>query len=251
MSSIGVTLLSGGLDSTVVTTYALSRVHQLSALTFHYGQTHSKEVHCAQSIAQLLSIEHHLVDISFLSKVAWYSALTSPERFPLPVGRPLESIGFGVPITYVPLRNTLFLALAAAFLESKVLYAIEVEGAHPQDIEAHVFMGPNALDSSGYPDCRPEFFEKARETLLYGSKLWTQYHLPLQIQTPIIDLTKGDIIRLGMQLEAPLEHTWSCYQGKETPCGQCDSCILRAKGFQEAGYPDPLLLRLAREPKGA
>ena len=102
-------------------------------------------------------------------------------------------------------------------------------------------MAPNAIDYSGYPDCRPEFFQKMGESLGYGSKLWTEYHVPLQIELPIIEMSKADIVRLGMELRAPLELTWSCYQGGDAPCGRCDSCILRANGFRDAGFPDPAL----------
>ena len=246
MPSYGVTLLSGGLDSTTVATYAKDRVDSMSAITFHYGQSHSREVDCAARIAGIMGIEHKLLDISFLSDVAWYSALTNPDQFPAPSGRSDEEIGHGVPITYVPLRNTIFLSLAAAYLESRVLYAIEVEGVDASEVAASVYMAPNALDYSGYPDCRPEFYESMRRTLELGSKLWTEYAVPIRIETPIIDLTKAEIATLGIRLGAPLEHTWSCYQGGEAPCGSCDSCILRARGFAEAGIPDPLLVDLGR-----
>ena len=128
MPEYGVTLLSGGLDSTTVTAYAKDRVDHVSAITFHYGQTHSKEVDCAEQIAGIMEIEHEVLDISFLSKVAWYSALTNPDRFPVPTDRSVQQIGYGVPITYVPMRNTIFLSLATACLESRVLHAIEREG---------------------------------------------------------------------------------------------------------------------------
>ena len=246
MPSYGVTLLSGGLDSTTVATYAKDRVDSMSAITFHYGQSHSKEVDCAARIAEVMGIEHKLLDISFLSDVAWYSALTNPDRFPTPSGRSGEQIGHGVPITYVPMRNTIFLSLAAAYLESRVLYAIEVEGVAASEVAASVYMAPNALDYSGYPDCRPEFYENIRRTLELGSKLCTEYAVPIRIETPIIDLTKAEIAALGMRLGAPLEHTWSCYEGGEVPCGSCDSCILRARGFAEAGITDPLLVTLGR-----
>jgi 7-cyano-7-deazaguanine synthase len=244
MVSYGVTLLSGGLDSTTVTAYARTVVNHLTALTFYYGQSHSKEVECARKIASVLGIEHRLLDVSFLGQVAWYSALTNPDQFPIPRDRSREQMGSGIPITYVPLRNTIFLALAAAYLESQVLYAIEEEGAPPEQVAARVFMAPNAIDYSGYPDCRPEYYEKMRQALQYGSKMWTQYQIPVQVETPVIHLSKAEIVHLGMELGAPLEHTWSCYQGGSAPCGRCDSCILRAKGFQEAGFPDPLLARL-------
>lgn len=246
MPSYGVTLLSGGLDSTTVTAYARDRVDHMSAITFHYGQSHSKEVDCAVQIAGLMGIEHRLLDISFLSDVAWYSALTNPELFPMPSDRSTDEIGHGIPITYVPLRNTIFLSLSAAYLESQALNAIEIEGVSPEDVTAHLYMAPNAVDYSGYPDCRPEFYDTARKTLEYGSKLWAQYSVPIQIEIPIIELSKAEIAEMGVRLNAPLEHTWSCYQGGEVPCDSCDSCILRAKGFQEAGIADPLLVRLGR-----
>ena len=246
MPKYGVSLLSGGLDSTTVTAYAKDKVDHISSITFHYGQTHSKEVDCAVEVAQLMEVEHEIIDISFLSKVAWYSALTSPERFPMPADRSSEEIGFGVPITYVPLRNTIFLSLAAAFLESRVLHSIEVEGVDPAAVAAAVFMAPNALDYSGYPDCRPEFYDAMKSALALGSKIWTEYQIPIEVETPIIDLSKAEIVALGMKLEAPLEYTWSCYEGRETPCVTCDSCILRARGFAEAGVPDPLLVRLGQ-----
>ena len=248
MESIGVTLLSGGLDSTTVTTYARNRVQRLTALTFQYGQTHSKEVQCARNIARLLGIQHELVDISALGKAAWYSSLTSPERFNAPQDRAVEEMGSGpehpganIPITYVPLRNTVFLAIAGAQLESEALYAIEARQVPPQDVEAYIFVAPNAIDYSGYPDCRPEYYQKMADALMYGSKLWTQYSVLIQIETPIISLSKAEIVKMGMELNAPLEHTWSCYQAGEHPCGRCDSCILRAKGFAEAGCKDPLM----------
>jgi 7-cyano-7-deazaguanine synthase len=153
-------------------------------------------------------------------------------------------MGASIPITYVPLRNTIFLALSAAYLESRALHAIEVEGLKSDALEARLYMAPNAIDYSGYPDCRPEYFNQISETLRYGSKLGTEYGVKLQIDTPIIELSKQEIVRMGMELGAPLEHTWSCYQGGERPCGGCDSCLLRAKGFEDAGVADPLLVRL-------
>ncbi len=246
MPDFAVTLLSGGLDSTTVTAYAKAQVDHLSAITFHYGQTHSKEVDCAQLIAGMMGIEHEMVDISFLSKVAWYSALTNPERFPVPTNRSDEQIGYGVPITYVPMRNTIFLALGAACLESRVLHAIEREGVNAASISAYIYMAPNALDYSGYPDCRPEFYEAIKSVFAKGSKLCTEYDVPINVETPIINLSKAEIVTLGMKLGAPLAYTWSCYEGRETPCGLCDSCILRAKGFSESALPDPLMERLGK-----
>ncbi len=241
MPSYGVSLLSGGLDSTTVTVFAKGKTDHLTALTFHYGQSHSKEIDCAAAVARTLGVPQELMDISFLGKVAWYSALTNPERFPVPEDRDAAQMGNSIPITYVPLRNTIFLSLAAAYLESQALHAIELEGVAPTDVQAYLYMAPNAIDYSGYPDCRPEFFQKMGESLGYGSKLWTEYDVPLRIETPIIQMSKADIVRLGMKLRAPLELTWSCYHGGDVPCGRCDSCILRANGFKDAGYPDPAL----------
>ncbi len=241
MPSYGVSLLSGGLDSTTVTALAKGKTDHLTALTFHYGQSHSKEVECASEVARSIGVAQELMDISFLGKVAWYSALTNPDRFPVPTDREAAQMGNSIPITYVPLRNTIFLSLAAAYLESQVLHAIELENVSPHDVQALIYMAPNAIDYSGYPDCRPEFFDKMGESLGYGSKLWTEYHVPLQIEIPIIEMSKADIVKFGVELGAPLELTWSCYQGGETPCGRCDSCILRANGFKDAGYPDPAL----------
>jgi 7-cyano-7-deazaguanine synthase len=244
MAVYGVILLSGGLDSTTVATYARARTEYLTALTFYYGQSHGKEVECARKIAEVLAIPHKLLDIAFFGQVAWYSALTNPDILPLPKDRSIAEMGSVIPVTYVPLRNTIFLTLAAALLESEMLHAIEVEGVAPKGMEASLFMAANAIDYSGYPDCRPEYFQRMAESLNYGSKLWTQYRVPIQVETPIIHLAKGEIVRMGMELGAPLEYTWSCYRGDPAPCGKCDSCILRAKGFREAGVPDPLLLRL-------
>lgn len=244
MVRYGVTLLSGGLDSTTVTAYARHETDDLAALTFLYGQSHSKEVECARKIAEVLGVRHRLIDISFFRDVAWYSALTNPDQFPIPNNRSPAEMGVSIPITYVPLRNTFFLALAAAFLESRLLQAIEGEGVAPGKIEASLYMAPNAIDYSGYPDCRPEYFEKVADALRHGSKIWTQYQVPFQVKTPIIHLSKADIVKMATELKAPIEHTWSCYRAGQMPCGGCDSCVLRAKGFREAGVPDPLLLRL-------
>jgi 7-cyano-7-deazaguanine synthase len=241
MTIFGVTLLSGGLDSTTVTAYARERCDILTALTFQYGQTHAREVSSARRIAAELDIEHRLLDISFLREVAWYSALIDPDAFPVPKNTKEAEMGASIPITYVPLRNTIFLSLSAAFLESQVLHAIEVEGLPATQVTARLYMAPNAIDYSGYPDCRPEFFEQISRTLRYGSKLGTQYGVPMEIDTPIIHMSKADIVKMGLRLGAPLGQTWSCYEGGERPCGRCDSCVLRARGFAGAGIPDPAL----------
>ena len=242
MGSHAVSLLSGGLDSSTVTTLAKKEVENVNALTFFYGQSHSKEIDCARVISRLLKIEHTLVDISFMEKISWYSALMNPEKFPIPDNRvDTGDIGFSIPITYVPLRNTIFVSLAASLLESNILNSIETHGENPENIEALIYMAPNAIDYSGYPDCRPEFYKAITETINLGSKIHTEYGIPFQIKTPIIDLSKADIARLAYELSVPIEETWSCYRGQSLPCGECDSCILRAKGFKEAKLVDPLL----------
>lgn len=234
-------LLSGGLDSTVVAALAQHRGYDVSAITLRYGQTHRREISSAAAVARALRMRHRVVDVGFFGELAWYSALTHPERFALPSGRPTGAMAADIPITYVPLRNTLFLTLGAALLESEALAAIEVDRVAPGSVAASLFIAANALDYSGYPDCRPEYYAAAAETLRLGSKLGTRYGVAIQLETPIIDLTKADVVRLGVEIGAPLAHTWSCYAGGAAPCGRCDSCLLRAKGFAEAGIEDPAL----------
>jgi 7-cyano-7-deazaguanine synthase len=244
---IGVVLLSGGLDSTTVATYAKSQGYDVRAITIHYGQRLSKEVLCAQEVAKRLSIPHKIVDISPFREMAWYSALTG--AFDVPKERDAEEVAKSIPITYVPMRNTFFLILASAYLESEVLHKIEKEGVNPKDIDARIFIAANAMDYSGYPDCRPEFYEKINELIKLASKVGVEYGVAMKIETPLLYMTKKEIVELGMRLKAPLEYTWSCYSGGDIPCGKCDSCILRAKGFAEAGFKDPLIERLKREGK--
>jgi 7-cyano-7-deazaguanine synthase len=210
-------------------------------VTVHYGQTHRRELRAAEEVARALGIEQRIVDVSFFKELAWYSALTQPDRFGVPANRTTYEMEAGVPITYVPLRNTFFLTLGAALLESQALHAIEENGVRPEDVTATLFIAANAIDYSGYPDCRPEFYASAAETLRLGSKLGTQYGVRVKIETPLIALSKAEIVRLAVEVGAPLEHTWSCYEGGERPCGRCDSCLLRAKGFAEAGVADPAL----------
>ncbi len=247
MRRIGIILLSGGLDSTTVAAYAVKQGYELTALTVHYGQKHSKEIQSAKKIAQVMGMKQEVVDISFFKRLAWYSALTSSEDFKVPKQRHNSEMARDIPITYVPLRNTFFITIAAAFLESEVLNLLEREKVDPVKIQAAIFIAANAIDYSGYPDCRPEYYKQMAKALFQGSKLGTQYKKPISIETPIILKTKADIVKMAMELEAPLEYTWSCYEGGEVPCGECDSCILRAKGFAEAGYEDPLLVRIEKD----
>ena len=241
MRRLGIVLLSGGLDSTTLAAMAVRQGYELSALTVHYGQSHGREVEAARAVAGVLGIEQRIVDDSLFGDLACYSALTHPENFALPAQRTPEQMAHDIPITYVPLRNTFFMTLAGAYLESQALDAIERQGSLPADVSATLLIAANAIDYSGYPDCRPEFYRAAAETLRLGSKLGTQYGISFAIETPLIGETKAGIVRLAAEVDAPLGHTWSCYEGGQRPCGRCDSCLLRAKGFAEAGLPDPAL----------
>ena len=160
MVSIGVTLLSGGLDSTTVSAYARGATDRLTALTFYYGQTHSTELDSARQVSSSLGIRHELVDVSSFGKVAWYSALTSPDVVSLPEQRDASRMGQSIPSSYVPLRNTFFIAVGAAFLESQALWAIEQEKVRADELEATLFMAPNAIDYSGYPTAAPSSTKK-------------------------------------------------------------------------------------------
>jgi 7-cyano-7-deazaguanine synthase len=246
MRRLGVVLLSGGLDSTTVAAYARAAGHELMALTFDYGQRHSRELEAAKRVAEILEIRHEVVDLPVMKKLSWYSALTTA-GLDVPKDRTGGDSMQDIPATYVPLRNTVFLTLGAALIESRVLSLIEDGHIDPKEILASVFIAANAVDYSGYPDCRPEYFQATQLALAEGSKLGKQYGVTITIETPVLHMTKAEIVKLGVGLGAPLEHTWSCYEGGDAPCGSCDSCLLRAKGFAEAGLEDPLLERLRRE----
>ena len=221
-----VVLLSGGLDS--YTAAAIAKVEQgfeLYALTIQYGQRHAREVESARAVARALEVARHL-ELPIDLRAIGGSSLTSD--VPVPHDRDLGAAG--IPSTYVPARNTIFLAVALGWAEV---------------LEAHdLIIGVNALDYSGYPDCRPEFIA-AFERL---ANLATREGIEgagFRVHTPLIRLSKADIIRRGLELGADYGLTHSCYDPllDGAPCGRCDSCVLRARGFREAGVPDPLLLR--------
>ena len=239
--NLGVVLLSGGLDSTTVATQAVRDGYDLIAVTVHYGQLHSRELDAAASVAASLGLRQEVVDVSFFRRLAWYSALTNPDRFSIPAARTPEEMSADIPITYVPMRNTFLLSLASAYLESHVLQVLEGENASPESVRSALFIAANAIDYSGYPDCRPEFYESLASTLRLGSKIGTQYRVHFEIETPLLRMTKAEIVHHAVAIGAPIERTWSCYEGGAVPCGTCDSCILRAKGFAEAGVEDPAL----------
>src|SRR5438874_3087594 len=213
-----IVLLSGGLDSTVCTALAARDHGAVLALSFDYGQRHRTELERAASIARHYDAEQLIVSIDASQ---WGgSALTDPAiAIPAPGAE-------GIPATYVPARNLIFLSVAMGVAE-----------ARDADV---VVIGVNALDYSGYPDCRPEFIESFRGTAALALKRGVEGR-PVDIRTPLIHLSKADIVRLGVEIGAPLDLTWSCYLGGPSPCGECDACRLRAKGFAEAGAEDPAL----------
>jgi 7-cyano-7-deazaguanine synthase len=213
-------LLSGGLDSTVTLAYALHQGYEVTALTINYGQRHKRELDAARAVTAHYQVPHILMEFPL---TGFRSALID-ESIPVPDRKP-EDIGYDIPDTYVPARNIVFLSLAAGLAES---------------IEASaVFIGANSIDYSGYPDCRPEFFQSFESMLEVGTKRGVLGH-PVRIEHPILKNTKAEIVKMGMKLEAPLHLTWSCYRGGEKACGHCDSCVLRLKGFKEAGVKDPV-----------
>jgi 7-cyano-7-deazaguanine synthase len=213
-----IVLLSGGLDSATTLAYALSKGFECHAITFDYGQRHKVEIKAAKKVAKELGASKHLVIKIDLRKFGG-SALTSDT--PVPKGRSAKKIGEGIPVTYVPARNTVFLSLALAFAEA----------AGARDI----FIGVNALDYSGYPDCRPEFIRAFEKTANLGTKAGVEGER-FKIHAPLIKLSKAEIVRLGRKLGVDFEMTHSCYDPAPdgTPCGRCDSCLLREKGFKEA-----------------
>ncbi len=237
---LGVVLLSGGLDSTTVAAHAVRAGGEVLALSIAYGQRHARELAAARAVAGALGIALVEADAAFYGRLAAHSALTSGE-LEVPTDRPAEAMAGEVPITYVPLRNTFFVTLAAAVLESRLLRRIEQEGADPARLEGVIYVGANAIDYSGYPDCRPEFYRAMERVLALGSKVGSALGVPLRIEAPIIAMSKAEIVRYGLELGAPLALTWSCYRGGAAPCGRCDACQLRAAGFAAAGVPDPAL----------
>ena len=240
MEKHALVLMSGGLDSTTVAAHALREGWVVRGLCIGYGQRHVREIASAKAVAEALGVPLQVADAAFYGGLAAHSALTSA-GIAVPGGRSTTEMAADVPITYVPLRNTFFVTAAAAALESWMLARIEREGADPASLRAAVFVGANAIDYSGYPDCRPEFYAAMETVLRLGSKLGSAYGVGIGIEAPIIQLSKAEIVAHAAALGAPLHLTWSCYEGGDAPCGACDSCLLRAAGFAAAGIPDPAL----------
>ncbi len=232
-----VVLISGGLDSPTVLAYALDNNYTVYPVSYDYGQRHIRELKSSEDICKYYGLKLKKIEIDM--KQIGGSALTDEIAVP---ERGLENIEKEIPTTYVPARNTIFLALAAAYGET---------------IKAsYIFIGANAIDYSGYPDCRPEFFNSMEKTLNLGTELGIGNGF--RIKVPLQYLTKGDIVKLGRKLSVPYSLTWSCYNGREKACGKCDSCLLRLKGFMEAHdfddieyetYPDFYLGYLKNEGK--
>ncbi|MDO8663056.1 MAG: 7-cyano-7-deazaguanine synthase QueC [Candidatus Omnitrophota bacterium] len=209
-----VVLLSGGLDSAVTLYFARSKGFDCHCLAFDYGQRHHRELQAAQKISRLTDSPLKIIKIV----LPWGGSALLDDKIKLPSSKhPSSRV---IPSTYVPGRNIIFLSFALSFAE-----AIGARG---------IFIGAHAQDYSGYPDCRPEFYRAFKKVISTGTKAGVQ-HKGIEITTPLINKTKAEIIRLGNKLGVPFELTWSCYQGGKKPCGRCDSCYFRNKGFREAG----------------
>ena len=215
-----VVLLSGGLDSTTTLAQAIADGCEPTAISFRYGQKHTKELVSAENVCKHYGVAHVVIDLNLSS---FRSALTRKD-IDVPMDRE-GKLDEDIPITYVPARNIVFLSIAAGLAES-----IDAD---------RVYIGANAVDYSGYPDDRPDFFKAYEEMLAKGTKAGVEGH-PVKIMTPLLYLSKADIVRLGKELKAPLELTWSCYNGGEKACGHCDSCRLRLEGSRQAGYKDEI-----------
>ena len=215
-----VVILSGGLDSTVCLAEAAATRDAVAALSIDYGQRHAVELQRARAIAAHYGVPHveQRLDLS-----AWGGSALTDVAVDVPAA---DVAATTIPVTYVPGRNLIFLSLAVAFAEAREFDEVSI--------------GVNALDYSGYPDCRPEFIASFREAARLALRTGVE-GAPVTVITPLIDMTKAQIVRRGVELRAPLGLTWSCYRGGDAPCGDCDSCVLRAKGFSEAGVADPAL----------
>ncbi len=219
-----VVLLSGGMDSTTTAALAMSRGFEVHALTFRYGQRHQAELDAARRVAERLRVAQHVV-LNIDPRALGASALTAD--IPVPKDTPLDAIGQHIPVTYVPARNTIFLSFALGLAE--VLEASDI------------FLGANALDYSGYPDCRPEYIQAFQTMANLATRAATEQGRKVTIHTPLIQLSKREIVQLGLSLGVDYSMTLTCYDPSTdgAACGRCDACRLRLKGFREAGVEDP------------
>ena len=224
MKKKAVVLFSGGLDSTTALCWALAKGYECLGVSFDYGQRHDRENASARAIARRLGVKLYEIKLDF----PWFAAcslvnkkLKLPDVNPAGIGKKGD-----IPSTYVPGRNLVFASVGFSLADAVGADAI--------------VLGPNVVDYSGYPDCRPEFYRALQKAAAFGTRAGAGGR-KIKILTPLIKLSKAGIAKLGLRLKAPLELTWSCYSGGKKPCGRCDSCKLRAKGFAEAGLKDPAL----------
>jgi 7-cyano-7-deazaguanine synthase len=217
-----VCLFSGGMDSAVCLYVARHEGYEAIALSFDYGQRHEKEVEVAHRLTCSIHVPQHVIRF----KLPWKGSSLLERNGGIPQFRDPERMPKTIPSTYVPARNSIFLSFAFSCAEAESAEAI--------------FFGANALDYSGYPDCRPEYLGAFTAAMHCGTKAGAEGRM-IEVKAPLIHLAKREIVLLGQKLGVPFEKTWSCYTGGDEPCGACDSCVLRAKGFREAGIPDPLI----------
>lgn len=226
MAKKAVILLSGGIDSSTTAAIAKAEGYELYALSFEYGQRHRLELESAKKVAESLSAKKHLI-IKFDIREIGGSALTADIEVPKDRRQRTDS---AIPVTYVPARNTIFLSFALGWAE--VLEASDI------------FIGANAVDYSGYPDCRPEYLKAFEDMANLATRVSVEGKIKFKIKAPLLYMTKGEIIRSGTEMGFDYSLTWSCYDPLPDgrPCGRCDSCLFRAKGFKEAGIKDPLII---------
>jgi 7-cyano-7-deazaguanine synthase len=226
---IAIVLLSGGLDSSTALAVAKEKGFEVVALTFDYGQKHKREIESARNVARKVGVKRHIVvPVSFGEPLN--SSLTSDSQ-EIPVRLRRSEVAGGIPSTYVPGRNIVFLSIASSIAESI--------GA------SSVFIAANAVDFSGYPDCTPEFIESFQKMLDVGTKAGKDGRR-IRVEAPLLRMSKADIVREAVRLKVPLELTWSCYRGGAKACGKCDSCVLRLEGFKVAGVKDPAEYEVGR-----
>lgn len=217
-----IVLLSGGLDSTVALYLAKSKGYEVYALSFSYGQKHTKELECARNIAKKIGVvEHKVIDLALNS---WGGCSLTDNNMDIEQGDVERE---DIPNTYVPARNMVFLSVAASYAE-----AVKAQ---------NIFIGVSEVDYSGYVDCRSEFIEAMENAINKGTELAVESNKHITINTPFINMTKSEEIQLGIKLGVDFSDTWTCYKGDEKPCGECDSCLLRIKAFEDAGLVDPLM----------
>ena len=220
-----IVLLSGGLDSTIATYLAKSQgFDEIYALTFLYGQKHHKELEAAKTIANAVGAKEHKIVELLLNQ--WQGCSLTDSSLEIMDGDVHRT---DIPDTYVPARNMVFLSVAASYADALGI--------------TDIFLGVSEVDYSGYVDCREEFIRSMEDTINLGTMLGAERKQRIRLHAPFMHMTKAEEIKLGIQLGVDFALTWTCYRGEETPCGTCDSCLLRAKAFQEAGIKDPLLIK--------